>query len=77
MRCIECKNKGGYMKRILNNESFIHPICAISYPNIYQFGRPANMNIKMCSGINPSTQNSGECSICLKKTPRVLKCKDF
>ena len=65
------------MKRILNNESFIHPICAISYPNIYQFGRPANMNIKMCSGINPSTQNSGECSICLKKTPRVLKCKDF
>ena len=33
-------------------EEFIHPICAMSYPNIYQMGGPANMSIKFCKDVD-------------------------
>jgi hypothetical protein len=65
------------MKKILQSEGYIHPICAMTYPNIYQFGRPSNMNIKLCQGVEASQEPNGECNICCKKTPRLLKCKDF
>jgi len=49
IKCIECHNHHGYLKKISlstpkqqNDDEFgfIHPICALSFPNIYALGGP-------------------------------------
>ena len=35
IRCVECKNGSGFMKKLLGTDQFIHPVCALSYPNVY------------------------------------------
>ena len=44
------------MKKLVSSkdDEFIHPICAMSYPNIYQMGGPANMRIKFCKDVDRS-----------------------
>jgi len=56
INCRECQIDDGYMKKLVlsskEEEEFIHPICAMSYPNIYQMGGPANMSIKFCKDVD-------------------------
>ena len=81
--CMECNNPGGYMKKLLGSKKdppqFIHPICAITYPKIYQIGSPANMYFKHCQGVDKKSvyeildhQKENECEICKKISPRML-----
>ena len=35
IRCVECKNRSGYMKKLLGSEQYVHPVCALSFPNAY------------------------------------------
>ena len=52
--CRECNQEGGYLKKINVNgdqPQFIHPICAVSFPNIYQFSCPKMMEIQLCQNI--------------------------
>jgi hypothetical protein len=82
--CRECNQSGGYLKKLMKGSSeddlgFIHPVCAMAWPNIYQFGSPVNMSIKLCAGvevkdINKFSDPDNECSICDQKTARTLKC---
>ena len=64
------------MKKLIGSDQFVHPVCALSFPNMYQLGSPVNMDFKTC---NPSQKDSGEemeCNICQKSSVRMLKCKD-
>lgn len=87
--CRECLNEGGYMKKVYSNEEkdlffgFIHPVCALSFPNIYTIDNPVSMKIKLCTGVQSRDlegepdQSSNICDICNISTPRILKCHDF
>jgi hypothetical protein len=88
--CRECKHSTGYLKKVqpinINDKQIdlghIHPVCAMSFPNVYQFGSPANMNIKLCAGVDLKeiakiSDQSQPCDICQKVTPRMLKCQDY
>ena len=49
----------GFMKKLATTtkeegDEFIHPICALSYPNIYQMGGPTNMRFKFCKDVERS-----------------------
>ena len=78
IRCVECKNGSGYMKKLLGSDQFVHPVCALSYPNVYQIGSPTNMDFKTCQsgGSKDSSVEELECSLCQKSSSRILKCKD-
>ena len=84
--CRECKHSEGYLKKIVPitksetetiEPGFVHPCCALSFPNIYQMGSPVNMSIKICSGIELSEIEkvpgpAPVCDICETSTPRML-----
>ena len=65
-----------------DDHEFIHPVCAMSYPNIYHMGSPANMSIKLSKDvdrteIDRTIDENQICEICKVNTPRILKCKDY
>ena len=65
-----------------DGNAYIHPICALSFPNIYQLGGPANMNFKLCSNIDPNEikkmpVNPKICDFCSHSTPRMIKCQEY
>jgi len=75
--CRECSHSKGYLKKIIPvaqgsetlSARFVHPVCALSFPNIYQMGSPANMSIKLCSGIeinelDKESEPAPICSLC-------------
>lgn len=57
--CLECRQRGGYLKKIhflseimiegqAVKEGFVHPVCAMAFPNLYQWGSPESMEISLC-----------------------------
>lgn len=88
--CRECKHSEGYLKKIVPiqkdtetiDPGFVHPCCALSFPNIYQMGSPVNMSIKICTGVELSeidrmADPAPVCELCKTSTPRMLKCQNF
>lgn len=78
--CEECKNTGGYLQKLggSHSDKFVHPVCALSYPTIYQMGSPSEMRFDLCNGLTePPTEESNQtCAICNKASSRMLKSKD-
>ena len=67
---------------IKGKDLFVHPVCALSFPNIYQLGGPGNMNLKFCSQvdifeISKIKDSSVKCDLCDKSSARLLKCHEY
>ena len=90
-KCIECERTDGYMTRLtLTNDkedsdtqpgkAWIHPICAISYPKIYQMTSPEWMTFKLCKDVDTQnlykiSEENGvikSCCLCNNTTARML-----
>ena len=57
--CIECRQPGGLLRKIsfeegvlvndqIVKEAFVHPVCAMAFPNLYQWKSPESMEIRLC-----------------------------
>ena len=88
--CKECRHQEGYLKKLapinINEQpkefEFVHPVCALSFPNIYQMGGPGNMHFKLCSGVDSKeidkpTEPVRQCDICHESTARMLNCWEY
>jgi hypothetical protein len=60
-------------------DKFIHPVCALSFPNVYQIGNPSDMRFGLCDDLvePPKDASTHSCDICKKSTSRSIKCKDY
>ena len=78
-KCLECGKEAGHMIKC-RDKGWIHPVCALAYPQIYAISSPKTMEFAVSKEIDAANlykvDTEKKCAICDEPSARLLQTDD-